>query len=202
MFSNHVYYISGIFLVKQWLYWQHYSILIIKCNTECYISDAIFYYNALICVGAAHFNPLLNLNRCQKLNWYLDEYKTDSEIYIDFLNIKKIEILVLRKRFVQSSVIIIADNKLLVHNQIKVSVGNNVDQCFQFKKKKKIKAKREHKLYIVYTGICFFFTQFIIIKIVCLFFQDYLIFKRFFLLLFGRWTSSLCNHDIMILVTL
>lgn len=161
-----------------------------------------FWCDILLCVGAAHFNPLLNLNRCQKLNWYLDEYKTDSEIYIDFLNIKKIEILVLRKRFVQSSVIIIADNKLLVHKQIKVSVGKNVDQCFQFKKMKKIKAKREHKLYIVYTGICFFSTQFIIIKIVCLFFQDYLIFKRFFLLLFGRWTSSLCNHDIMILVTL
>lgn len=67
----------------------------------------------------------------------MDEYKTDSEIYIDFLNIKKIEILVLRKRFVQSSVIIIADNKLLVHKQIKVSVGKNVDQCFQFKKMKK-----------------------------------------------------------------
>lgn len=193
MFSNHVYYISGIFPVKQWLYWQHYSILIIKCNTEYYISDAIFYYNALICVGAAHFNPLLNLNRCQKLNWYLDEYKTDSEIYIDFLNIKKN-----RDTSTQKT----ADNKLLVHKQIKVSVGENVDQCFQFKKMKKIKAKREHKLYIVYTGICFFSTQFIIIKIVCLFFQDYLIFKRFFLLLFGRWTSSLCNHDILILVTL
>lgn len=39
---------------------------------------------------------------------------------------------------------------------MKVSVGKNVDQCFQFKKMKKIKAKREHKLYIVYTGICFF----------------------------------------------
>lgn len=131
----------------------------------------------------------MNKNRQRDIYWF-SKYK------------KKVEILVLRKRFVQSSVIITADNKLLVHKQIKVSVGENVDQCFQFKKMKKIKAKREHKLYIVYTGICFFSTQFIIIKIVCLFFQDYLIFKRFFLLLFGRWTSSLCNHDIMILVTL
>lgn len=157
MFSNHVCYISDIFPVKQWLYWQHYSILIIKCNTECYISDAIFYYNALICVGAAHFNPLLNLNRCQKLNWYLDEYKTDSEIYIDFLNIKKIEILVLRKRFVQSSVIIIADNKLLVHKQIKVSVGNNVDQCFQFKKMKKKLKRKENTNCTLYIPVYVFF---------------------------------------------
>lgn len=37
-----------------------------------------------------------------------------------------------------------------VHKQVKVSVGKNTDQCFQFKKNEKIKAKREHKLYIVY----------------------------------------------------